>query len=117
MDRRTQDLLFKISRGIPRDLLKTGVIRSKPFSDQETALRDARANHSTPLEDRRKIDRILNDPEAQASFRKETTETNNEAGEKIKEYVDTKIKSAIRSGELKPADKNDPFFKFVDAHK
>ena len=116
MDKKTKEALFKIGRSIPKEWLKQGITKEKPFADQKRIFENIANDHNISKNIREEAKKALGNEKVYNSFERETTSVNPEINKKIQQFINTKVDNAIRNGEIKKAEKNDPFHKFVDSH-
>lgn len=113
MDKKTMEAMLRIGKTIPRELLNKGIIKEKPFQFERDVIEERSNNKRVPLAERTMLKKALESEKLRATYERETTSVNHEAGKEIERFVEAKIKKEIASGRLKPADKNDPFFKKI----
>lgn len=96
--------------------MKRGIVTRKPYEGErlffEAKLRDPRIPHS----EKEKLRRLLDHPMIRATYNRTEVVMDEKVSQQIQEHVDRRVKNAMKKGLIKPASKNDPFFKFVGKH-
>ena len=115
MDNKTKEVMMRIGKSIPRELLAKGIIREKPFQFEKDIIEERSKSKSVPFKEREMLRKALESDKLQNTYNRETTSMNHEVSKEIEKFVETKMKREIASGRLKPADKNDPFMRFIDS--
>ena len=121
MDRRTQLILSKIGRSIPKDLLKRGMTNEQSLGAFERdlvaqLLKDPRVSLAEKKMLRRAIEELHGVNEKGGNIADQTKQaTDPKVGATIDKIVGAKVAREIRSGRIKKADQNDPFLRKMRA--
>lgn len=115
MDRKTKKVLLNIGKSIPKNWIKQGIKEEKTYEFQEEFMID-RSNKLGVGDNKRDFyKKALEDKKIKETHDRVSISVDEKVNRQISEYVDAKVKKAIRSGKIKKA-KRDAFHGFVDAH-
>ena len=96
MDERTSRFITGINSSIPREMQKKLLTKiSNPELDRA---KNMASDRNVPARERAAISKMID----QGRFGQHREEVNTKATREIEKYLQTKIDSAIRSGEIKP---------------
>ena len=105
MDPRQLDKMMRISKRVTEGMQKEGLIRERPFEQQMDRLKELRKK--AVGSDRKALDRAINSERLQQTANRETTRVNEDYHKHVAAKMEHEMKKAIKSGELKPADKHE----------
>lgn len=111
-----RDILHKIGKEIPKDLLKKGIVKEKPFAFEREIIEQRARDPKISYQEREMLKKSLESKRLNETWNRETTSINPKVSEEISRRVDAQVKREIASGRLKPADKKDSFFNFLGKH-
>lgn len=105
MDKRTEIQLSRIGNQIPKSLIKRSVV--KEGGEQEAIARDILKNPKLDQATRDQLQGLVD----KGAFNDIHDLEDPKVIAQMDRFVDRRVKHEIRSGRLKPADKNDPFIR------